>query len=111
MAKEDLIPQSHRTKEEQKKIASMGGKASGKVRQQQKTFKDIFNLLLQDKAIGNDKLTNDQAMALQMIKEALTGNVKAFEVVRDTIGQKPNDKMEIGNIDDKPFEIKVNIVK
>ena len=40
MAKEDnLIPFNKRTEEEQRQIAIMGGKASGKTRQLKKSFK------------------------------------------------------------------------
>ena len=91
---ENLKPFNELTKEEQREIAKKGGKASAKARQQKKTFKTIFEALLQDKSIDDAKLTNDQAMAMQMIKEALNGNVKAFEVVRDTIGEKPTDKVD-----------------
>ena len=39
MAQKDLIPMSKRTKEEQKEIATMGGKASGVARRKKKTIR------------------------------------------------------------------------
>lgn len=109
---DNLIPFNELTEEEQRKLASKGGKASVKARQQKKTFKTIFEALLQDKAINSDNLTNDQAMALQMIKEALQGNVKAFEVVRDTVGEKPTDKIDNTNLNANiPYEELLKRVK
>ena len=34
-------------------------------------------------------------ISLALIKKALKGNIKAFEVIRDTIGEKPADKHEL----------------
>ena len=33
-------------------------------------------------------------MSLSIISKALNGDTKAFEVIRDTIGEKPTDKVE-----------------
>ena len=34
-----------------------------------------------------------------MIKQALTGSTKAFELIRDTIGEKPVDKVMLAEVD------------
>ena len=50
MAKEgqnNLIPLNERTKEEQREITTMGGKASGKVRQEKATFKNAIKWLME----------------------------------------------------------------
>ena len=36
-------------------------------------------------------------MSLGLLKKAMKGNVKAFEMIRDTIGQKPAEKLNINN--------------
>ena len=41
MNEDNLIPFNERTEEEQRKIARMGGIASGKVRKEKKLLKDI----------------------------------------------------------------------
>ena len=46
MAKEDLIPQSERTKDEQKAIARKGGIASGKARREKKMMRETLDILL-----------------------------------------------------------------
>ncbi len=47
MAREDLIPQSERTKDEQKRIATMGGIASGESRRKKKEFKERLSIALE----------------------------------------------------------------
>lgn len=53
------------------------------------TLEEIERLQLQNGAIKQD------AMTAAIIAEAINGNGKAWEIVRDTIGEKPVDKQEI----------------
>lgn len=39
------------------------------------------------------------AMSNALLKEALSGNTKAFEIIRDTIGEKPVDRVMIADIE------------
>lgn len=87
MNEENLIPFNERTEEEQRAIARQGGIASGKARRERKTLKEELLLLL-------EKGDTQEKISLAMIKEALDGNTKAFEVIRDTIGEKPEDKLK-----------------
>lgn len=74
--------------EERKKIASAGGKASGKVRKVRRKLRDELEMLLK---IGN----NQEILVLSLLNKALAGDVKAFEVIRDTVGEKPKDKADV----------------
>lgn len=98
---QNLKPLSQRTKSEQRKIQSQGGKASGEARRARKTLREeLLSLLSEDIKDKNGKSVNTQvAMSSSLIKEALKGNTKAFELVRDTIGEKPVDKVEQVNLD------------
>ena len=92
---ENLKPMNQRTKEEQSKIARAGGIASGKARRERKTLKEELLLMLSDEEV-------QKSVAAALIKEATKGNrsgsVKgAFETIRDTIGEKPVDKVENTN--------------
>lgn len=70
-----------------------------------KTFRESLLLLLEQ-----DDLQNKINEAL--IAKALNGDTKAFEVIRDTVGEKPVDSLKLGNEDDsKPFEVNINVVK
>lgn len=89
---QNLIPLNQRTKEEQREITSAGGKASGEARRRRKTLKEELLLMLEDEQI-------QQSVAAALIKEAIEGNASksvkgAFETIRDTIGEKPVERME-----------------
>lgn len=91
------------SEEERRQWHSVGGKASGEARRRRKTLKDTLLLMLED-----ERLQNDVCCAL--VREATYGNNAgsvrgAFETLRDTIGEKPRDALEIGNLDDKPLDI------
>lgn len=87
---------------EARELGRKGGKASVEARRKRKTLREELLALL--------KTENYQKkISLAMICEAMEGNTKAFEVIRDTIGEKPKDKVEIDQ--DKPFEVNINIKK
>ena len=98
----NLKPQNTRTKKEQREIAKKGGIASGESRRKRKTLKEELLALLE---------TNDynKKISLALIKEALLGNTKAFKTIRDTIGEKPVETVELNQ--DKPFEVNINVKK
>jgi hypothetical protein len=98
MGEDNLIPMNERTKEEQREIARMGGIASGEARRRRKTLKDELIILLEQ----GDTQTK---ISLSLIQEAMLGNTKAFEIIRDTIGEKPKEAIEITNIDDATKEV------
>lgn len=96
---QNLKPLNKRTKSERREIAKKGGKASGKKRKELKTLKEELLLLL---AEGDTQ----KKISLAVIQEALNGNLKAFEVIRDTTGQKCVEKVEISQtIDESVKEI------
>lgn len=86
-------------KEDARKIARLGGIKSGEVKRERKTFKEALLALLKE---GNLQEDINAALILQ----AKQGNVKAFEVLRDTVGEKPTDKSEV-KVDGEPFKIVV----
>lgn len=106
--KENLIPQSERTKEEQREIARLGGIASGKARKQRKLMQEvannILNMPLKDGTIDEIRnlaevrglnITVQEAILISMVKKALKGDSKAAAYVRDTAGQMPTSNIEV----------------
>ena len=93
--KENLKPLNTRTKEEQRKIARKGGIASGKKRREKKQLKEVLEILLS--MPSDDGITEDnwEAVCLSMLNEAKSGNARAFELIRDTIGQKPTEQQQM----------------
>jgi hypothetical protein len=83
----NLVNLKDRTPEERKEIARKGAEATNKLLKERRTLKEELLLLLES---GNTQ----EKISLAMIQEALGGNIRAFEVIRDTIGEKPTDKIE-----------------
>ena len=83
---ENLIPFNELTEEKQRELARKGGIASGEARRRKKTFKEELITLLEN---GNTQ----EKISVALIQQALEGNTKAFEVIRDTVGEKPVDKL------------------
>lgn len=79
---------------------SKGGIAKAKKMKEEKIFK---------KAIAERMGYEDfNEMVDNLIKRA-KANDKSFEVLRDTIGQKPKDELEVTN--EKPFEVNIKVIK
>ena len=104
------------TTEEARERGRKGGIKSGEVRAQNKTFKAIISKFL-DGQVSNKKLkqqmiefgfadeevSNKSCAVFALWKEAIKGNTKAFELLRDTIGEKPQDKVNISGEVNNPF--------
>lgn len=91
---QNLIPGGHKlTLEEQSK----GGIASGKARRERKTLKEELLLLLSENITDKrgNTATAQKAVSSALLKKAMTGDTRAFEIIRDTIGEKPVDKVEM----------------
>lgn len=107
MAKEDLIPLNRRTIEERKEIARKAGIASGKTRRNKALLKDCINILMEQKTLDpktGKRITGAEQLSVNLFMKALrevdtAKAAKAFEVLRDTSGQKPIDKVMIAEVD------------
>ena len=75
------------TSEEAREYGRRGGLASAKAKQERKKLKEELLLLLEE----GDTQKN---VTLALIKRAASGDTKAFEVIRDTIGEKPVEKVQ-----------------
>lgn len=84
---QNLKPQNTRTKKEQREIARKGGIASGEARRKRKTLREELIALLES---GDFQ----EQITLALLDKAKNGDTKAFEIVRDTIGEKPVEKLE-----------------
>ena len=100
-ATSNLIPQSERTKEEQRRIARQGGIASGKARAEKRDLRKALELLLEQTFTDKKGVTKTGAQAIteRLFSEVMKGNIRAFEVLRDTVGQKPVEKVVIAEVD------------
>lgn len=104
---QNLIKNEDLTPSQRRKNASKAGKASAKKRQQNKTFKEIINRFLDgqvsderlkqqmiDFGFADKEVSNKSCAVFALWKEAIKGNTKAFELLRDTIGEKPIEQIQ-----------------
>ncbi len=82
-----------RSKAEARERGTKGGKASGEARREKANLRKLLEIALQMQHEAGG--TNAEVMTLAILKKALSGDVKAFETIRDTIGQKPVEKAQI----------------
>ena len=107
----NLRPLNTLSKEERSKIASLGGKARVKQKIEQKNLRETALTLLNTpiskdqakKFIGDDAdliedkdLTMQSVLTVRAMRALLDdGNIKAYETLRDTSGQKPKEEIQI----------------
>ena len=79
--------------------AKNAGKTSGKRRKERKTLREDLLAVLTDLKIPQKdtgkKIPVQEALSTALIKAALNGNVRAYEIIRDTIGEKPVENVSI----------------
>lgn len=102
------------TPEERKESASRAGKASGRARLLKKTQAEILRQILALPTQDEKKRELLQSMGLEgniadqinwaVSDKAQSGDVEAIRYVRDTIGEKPREGLELGNLDNRPLE-------
>ena len=94
--------------EQAREAGRKGGKKSAEKRAARKTLREELLALLGEQR--PDKQGNmvqvQTAMSTALIKSALGGSVRAYEVIRDTIGEKPVDKVE-ASLTDSDFVLKI----
>lgn len=91
---QNLRPSEYKLSREE---AKKGGQNSVKSRRERKKLREELLMLLESGDTQN-------RIAVALIKEAIDGNssqsvVRAFEAIRDTIGEKPVDKVMIAEVD------------
>lgn len=82
------------TSEEARKNGSKGGKKSVESRRRKKLLKELL-----EEALEKETRTGNMAIDITnaLVRKAKKGNVKAYEVIRDTLGQKPVENVNFNN--------------
>lgn len=101
---ENLVSLADRTTSEKRAIATAGGKASGEARRNKKMLRDCIDYLLErcDKRVLDEEgnpMSGAEQLAYNLFTKALAETdtakaAKAFEVLRDTAGQRPVEKVQ-----------------
>ena len=106
---DNLIPGGHKlTLDEQK----AGGIASGIARRKKKDFREACIALLEAETTdeAGNIVTGYDIVINSMFMQAKLGNVKAFEALRDTAGQKPVDKVVVADVEQSVIDEVEDIV-
>lgn len=99
---QNLKPFNELTENEQREIARKGGKASAKARREKADLKKQLQLFLEMEATKDNKgnpLTGAELMVRVAVNEMSKGNPRFWELIRDTAGFKPIDKVQVSEID------------
>ena len=89
-----------RTASEQREIAKMGGKASGKSRRKKANLKNALNIILTAEATSKTaqileelgfENTNEMAIMLSLTQQAMKGNVRAIELINKMATSEKDD--------------------
>lgn len=102
----NLVPFSQRTEDEQRKIATMGGIASGEARRRKKSLREfgkdflmqttspVFLSLMETHQVEEDDMTNAAALFVRMFNKAMsTGDLNAARQVVEWAGMAPLQEM------------------
>ena len=86
---------------EARAMGKKGGVASGRARRRKKDLREALEELLNRKYTdkNGNKLTGTEAITAKLFEQAMKGNIKAFETLRDTVGQKPVERVMIAEVE------------
>lgn len=106
--RENLVTLDQRTKEEQRAICSMGGKASQKKQRENRTLRETIKMIMDlpaqdEKSIQKmkengipDNLTNATMVGLALVDRAKNGNIPAQRLLAEMVGE--NDVQGVPHI-------------
>lgn len=101
-----LVQNQERTPSERRESAQKAGFASGEARKKRKALKELMEIALQMeeqnegyrsmmKKAGWKDMDQMSVITQGLIQRAKTGDVQAYNAIRDIIGEKPAEKMEV----------------
>lgn len=109
MAKGNIENFTALSTDEARKRGKNGGIKSGQSRKKNKSIRDALKALLSGKVeYEGEQMGGNDALALSVFNKALKGDVQAFKEIRDTVGEKPKDMIELE--DTKVQNIEINFV-
>ena len=93
---------SEQSHEEAVKNGKKGGFNSGKARREKRDLKKLMELWMETEVAkdkNGDPLTGAELMVAVAAKEMKNGSPKFWELIRDTAGFKPVDKVMVADVD------------
>ena len=83
----NLKPFNTYSKEEHRELSRKGGIMSGKTKRKRKELKEELEIIMSQKYddLFENNITYQEKLCKTLIEQAIEGNIKAFEVIRDTL--------------------------
>lgn len=108
MNEQNLKPFTQMTESEQRKIASMGGKASAEARKRRKLMREVIQDCLDETITlkNGDEITARYALAKKHLQKGIAGDAKSAKLVIDWSGEAPT-RNEFTGEDGVPLRITI----
>lgn len=100
---QNLTPFDKMDAKKKKEVQSKGGKAGAISKRKRKAFKEALKEALTVVIDDESGKTVQEKGVEALMTKFMAGDIKAFEVVRDTIGEKPTEKQEVKVVDSDWF--------
>lgn len=84
--------------EKAREAGRKGGIKSGEAKRKRKALAEELEILLQ--IVDKEGHTNQEKISMALLQKASKGDTRAFEVIRDTVGEKPK---EVHTIEEVPI--------
>lgn len=83
--------------ERAREIGKRGGQKTQEKKKELRTLKEELLMLLAEEKPGKDgkPMTVQAGITSSLVAQAVKGNIRAYEIIRDTIGQKPMEQVEV----------------
>ena len=88
---------------------SKAGRASQEANAKRRTIAETIDIFL--KKTDDNGVSNQDKIVLALIAKANDGCVGAFEALRDTVGEKPSDNLNLDVMTDKDREVLKNLTE
>lgn len=95
-SKKNLAKGNRFSKETASAMGRLGAEKSNEVQRKAKTFAEELRILLEAEITNGkgEKVTTRKAISTALVKKAIQGDKGAYEQIRDTVGEKPTEKVE-----------------
>lgn len=95
-SKKNLAKGNRFSKDTASEMGKLGAAKSNEVQRKAKTFAEELRVLLEAEITNGkgEKVTTRKAISTALIKKAIQGDKGAYEQIRDTVGEKPTEKVE-----------------
>lgn len=111
---QNLVPfTSDQSREEAQKNGRKGGIASGKARRERKAFAEAFEVLLKRDFTdqNGNRLQGVDAIAAKTFQAAMNGDLKAMQIIRDTVGEQPVQRVEVDTIPKETYDRVMSVLE